>query len=41
VALARMEREDPGLAAAFHRFIARHLSERLLDTTETVQALLD
>jgi SulP family sulfate permease len=40
-ALARMEREDPGLAAAFHRFIARHLSERLLDTTETVQALLD
>ncbi|MEJ5310308.1 MAG: SulP family inorganic anion transporter [Anaerolineae bacterium] len=39
--LQRMENEAPALAAAFHKFVAQHLSERLAETTEIVQALLD
>ncbi len=39
--LARMEAEAPELAAAFHKFIARHLSERLSTTTQTLQVLLE
>ncbi|MBN1658454.1 MAG: cyclic nucleotide-binding domain-containing protein [Anaerolineae bacterium] len=40
-ALARMEEEDPALAAAFHRFVAEHLSERLASTTDLVRALAE
>jgi SulP family sulfate permease len=40
-ALARMERDDPDLAAAFHKFIARRLANRLADTTEVLQRLLE
>ncbi len=39
--LQRMENEAPALAAAFHKFVAQHLSERLTETTEVVQALID
>jgi len=38
--LRRMEQEKPQLAAAFHRFIARHLASRLADTTRVLQAVL-
>lgn len=38
--LARMEADAPQMAAAFHRFIAQHLSERLLDTTQALEAIL-
>ncbi len=38
--LKRMEEVDPGIAAAFHKFIAHILSERLSSTTATVKALL-
>ena len=37
--LKRMENEAPALAAAFHKFVAQHLSERLAETTEVLQAL--
>ena len=40
-ALARMERDDPDLAAAFHKFIARRLANRLANTTEVLQSVLD
>ncbi len=40
-ALLRMEREDPALAAIFHKFIAQRLSEQVMDTTRILQALLD
>ena len=40
-ALARMEREDTDLAAAFHKFIARRLANRLANTTEVLQSVLD
>ena len=40
-ALARMERDDPELAAAFHKFIARRLANRLADTTEVLQRVLE
>ena len=35
-----MQRAKPELAAEFHRFIARLLSERLLGATKTISALL-
>jgi len=38
--LEEMEAGDPVLAAAFHKLIARTLGERLLDTTESLQAML-
>ncbi|MEW5871752.1 MAG: SulP family inorganic anion transporter [Chloroflexota bacterium] len=37
--MERMESEDPQLAIAFHRFIAQVLGERVLHTTETLQAM--
>ncbi len=40
-ALQKMEAERPELAAAFHRFMARFMAERLVQTTETLQALAD
>jgi CRP-like cAMP-binding protein len=40
-ALKRMEAERPELAAAPHRFIADLLAERLLRTTQTLEAVLD
>ncbi|MFN2283513.1 MAG: sulfate permease and related transporter, partial [Anaerolineae bacterium] len=39
--LKKMENEAPALAAAFHKFVAQHLSERLAETTEILQALSD
>ncbi len=39
--LQRMEGRDPETAAAFHKFIAQLLSERLQGATQTLQALLD
>jgi SulP family sulfate permease len=39
--LARMEREEADLAAAFHKFIARRLASRLANTTEVLQSVLD
>ena len=39
--LAQLEREAPRVAAAFHRFIAELLSERLVSATDTLQALLE
>lgn len=39
--LAQMEAEDPVTAAAFHRFIAQLLSERLLSSTRTLRALME
>ena len=40
-ALDRMEREDPRLAAAFHKFIARRLANRLSDTTRVLREVLE
>lgn len=40
-ALERMEREDADLAAAFHKFVARRLANRLANTTEVLQSVLD
>ncbi len=39
--LARMETEDPELAASLHRVMARMLSVRLSDTDKLLQDLLD
>ena len=39
--LRRMEREDPALAAALHKFVAQLLGERLAGATDTIEALLD
>ena len=39
--LMEMEKDDPEIAAAFHKFIAQLLSERVLSTTATMQALLE
>ncbi|OPY00449.1 MAG: putative sulfate transporter [Syntrophorhabdus sp. PtaB.Bin047] len=40
-AMERMERQDPEMAAAFHRFIVRRLGERLIHTNRSLKALLD
>ena len=37
--LREMENNSPEIASAFHKFIIRMLSERLIDTNETLQAL--
>ncbi|GAB4438547.1 MAG: SulP family inorganic anion transporter [Anaerolineae bacterium] len=39
-ALAQMESLDPTLAAAFHKFIARLIAERLVIASETIDLLL-
>ena len=39
--LRRLEIENPEIAAAFHRFMARLLSERLASTNRAIQALLE
>lgn len=39
--LHRMEQADPDLASAFHRFMARFMAERLTQTTDTLQRLID
>jgi SulP family sulfate permease len=39
--IERMEAEEPELAAALHRWLARTLAERLSDTLDTFDALLD
>jgi hypothetical protein len=36
-----MEREDPRLAAAFHKFIACRLATRLADTTRVLREVLE
>jgi SulP family sulfate permease len=40
-AIERMEAEEPDLAAALHRWLARTLAERLSDTLRAFDALLD
>ena len=40
-ALRRMEADDPELASALHRFMARSLAERVTQTTNTLNALID
>lgn len=40
-ALERMQGEAPEVAAAFHRFMARRLAERLRHTDQMVKALMD
>jgi SulP family sulfate permease len=39
--IARLEREEPKLAAALHRWLATQLAERLTGTMGVVNALLD
>ncbi len=39
-ALKEMEGQDPELAASFHQFLARMLSERLASTTRSLEAVL-
>ena len=41
VSIERMESEEPELAAALHRWLARTLAERLSDTLKAFDALLD
>jgi hypothetical protein len=36
-----MENNDPDLASALHKFIAKLLSERLADSDHVVEALLE
>jgi sulfate permease, SulP family len=38
--LEMMDRDEPDLAAAFHRFVARLTAERLVDLTQAVEDLL-
>ena len=38
--LTRMKQQEPELAATFHEFIARLLSERLTATNRTLEAVL-
>jgi len=40
-ALQKMERENPAIAAAFHKFIVQILGERLSNSNKTLQAVLD
>ena len=39
--LQQMEGNDPDLASALHKFVARLLSERLADADHVVEALLE
>lgn len=41
VRLAALERDEPDLAAALHRSLARLLAARLVDSLRTIEALLD
>jgi hypothetical protein len=36
-----MEEADPATAAAFHKFMAQLLSERLVSATDTLQSALE
>jgi SulP family sulfate permease len=40
-AMKQMEVQEPELAAAFHRYMAYFLAERITQTTETLEALID
>ena len=40
-ALKQMEENDPKIASAFHRFMVEHLGERLVQTNESLKALID
>ncbi|MBN1664374.1 MAG: SLC26A/SulP transporter family protein [Deltaproteobacteria bacterium] len=40
-ALKQMEKEDPEIAAAFHKFMVHRLGERLIYTNRSLQALMD
>jgi sulfate permease, SulP family len=40
-AIDRIEAEDPELAAAMHRWLARTLAERLAESRRTFEALVD
>jgi SulP family sulfate permease len=40
-AIERIEAEDPGLASAVHRWLARTLAERLAETQRAVEAVVD
>ncbi|MHB8111686.1 MAG: SulP family inorganic anion transporter [Syntrophorhabdaceae bacterium] len=40
-AMQRMERDEPHIAAVFHRFIVRRLGERLMYTNRSLTALLN
>ena len=40
-AIQQMEVQDPQLAAAFHKWIACLMAERLADTNNTIAALMD
>jgi sulfate permease, SulP family len=40
-AIDRIETEDPGLATAMHRWLARTLAERLAESQRAVEALVD
>jgi SulP family sulfate permease len=40
-ALHTMQQQDPGLAAALHKFIVRLLAKRLNDTNKLLSAVLD
>jgi SulP family sulfate permease len=40
-ALSQMEEADPATAAAFHKFMAQLLSERLVNATDTLQSALE
>ncbi len=37
--LVDMQAQAPGLAAAFHEFVAHQLAERLVDTTRLLSTL--
>ena len=39
-ALSRMKAQEPELAAAFHELVARVLSERLIDSNRSLEAVL-
>jgi hypothetical protein len=39
--IARIEAEDPDVAAGLHRWLASTLADRLGDTTRTLDAVLD
>ena len=39
--LSQMEETDPAIAAAFHKFMAQLLSERLVSITDTLQSALE
>jgi len=40
-AIRRMEKQDPEIAAALHKWIARLMAERLAENNNTLAAMLD